>query len=518
MLHAHTVEAVRAAEAGTGDLLTSGVLMQRAATALATTCLRRLGRSGGVYGARVVVLCGSGDNGGDALFAGAQLARRGAAVLAVPSGERWHQAGAAALQAAGGRIVAATADPSGDAERVRRLLRDARLVLDGLVGIGARGGLREGAARLAGLHAEVGAGDRTVAVDIPSGVDAATGAVEGAVVRAARTVTFGTIKPGLLVLPGAEHVGDLQLVPIGLELPSPDLSALESADVAALLPEPDAISSKYTRGVVGVASGSEQYPGAAVLSTGGALHGGAGYVRFASTAHPAEQVRLRFPEVVVTEVPTDDGADRAGRADGSSRAEATLAAGRVQAWVVGSGLGTDDDAATVVRTLLEQDLPVLVDADGLSIVAQDPEMLRSRRGRPTLLTPHEGEFARLVGGDPDAVTADLAADRLGVVRRVAADLGVTLLLKGSSTLIVTPDGEARVNRTGTGWLATAGSGDVLSGLCGALLAAGLSPLDAGSVGAYLHGVAAQLAPVPVVAEDVLNALSGAWTAVRSGAA
>jgi NAD(P)H-hydrate repair Nnr-like enzyme with NAD(P)H-hydrate dehydratase domain len=132
------------------------------------------------------------------------------------------------------------------------------------------------------------------------------------------------------------------------------------------------------------------------------------------------------------------------------------------------------------------------------------------------VTPHEGEFARLVGGDRDSVTEQLAADRLGTVRRAAADLGVTVLLKGSTTLIVTPEGEARVNRTGTGWLATAGSGDVLSGLCGALLASGLDPLDAGSVGAYLHGVAGQLAPVPVAAEDVLGALPAAWASVRSG--
>jgi hydroxyethylthiazole kinase-like uncharacterized protein yjeF len=246
-----------------------------------------------------------------------------------------------------------------------------------------------------------------------------------------------------------------------------------------------------------------------VLSTGGALHGGAGYVRFASTSHPAEQVRLRFPEVVVTEVPERDGDARAG---------ATLAAGRVQAWVVGSGLGTDDAATTVVRTLLDQDLPVLVDADGLSVAAKDPDMLRARRGRPTLVTPHEGEFARLIGGDRDEVGERLAADRLGTVRQAAADLGVTVLLKGSTTLVVTPEGQARVNRTGSGWLATAGSGDVLSGLCGALLAAGLEPLDAGSAGAYLHGVAAELAPVPVAAEDVLAAIPRAWGAVRAGVA
>jgi hydroxyethylthiazole kinase-like uncharacterized protein yjeF len=277
--------------------------------------------------------------------------------------------------------------------------------------------------------------------------------------------------------------------------------------VAALLPEPDLVSSKYTRGVVGVAAGSDQYPGAAVLCAGGALHGGAGYVRFASSPHPAEQVRMRFPEIVVTEVVGDDP---------EQRGRDTLAAGRVQAWAIGSGLGTDDAAAGVVRTLLDEDVPVLLDADGLSIAAQDLDLLRSRGSRPTLVTPHDGEFARLVGGDRDEVNEQLAADRLGTVRRAAADLGVTVLLKGSATLIVQPDGTARVNRTGSGWLGTAGSGDVLSGLSGALLAAGLSPLDAGSVGAYLHGVAGSLALPPVAAEDVLDAVPQAWATVRKG--
>jgi ADP-dependent NAD(P)H-hydrate dehydratase / NAD(P)H-hydrate epimerase len=502
MLRAHRVDQVRAAEEATGDLLRSGALMQRAAAGLAAVCLRRLADGGGVYGRRVVVLTGSGDNGGDALYAGARLAARGAAVVAVPAGSRLHEAGMAALRSAGGRVLPTDLNR----DRLFDWLQMADLVLDGLVGIGARGALREPAAAIAAVHEAAGAGDRTVAVDVPSGVDAATGAVEGVALRAACTVTFGTVKPGLLVLPGSGYVGDLQLVPIGLDLPEPDLIALSDADVAERLPQPGLSSSKYTRGVVGVAAGSEQYPGAAVLSSGGALHGGAGYVRFASTAHPAEQVRLRFPEVVVTEVAPDDPA---------ARAEGTLDAGRVQAWVVGSGLGTDESAAAVVRALLETDLPVLVDADGLSVAAEDPDLLRSRRGRPTLVTPHEGEFARLIGGDREDVTAQLTADRLGTVRRAAADLGVTVLLKGSTTLVVTPEGEARVNRTGTGWLATAGSGDVLSGLCGALLASGLDPLEAGSVGAHLHGLAGRLAPVPVAAEDVLAALPKAWAAVAA---
>jgi hydroxyethylthiazole kinase-like uncharacterized protein yjeF len=490
MRNAHRVEVVRAAERELMSELADGALMQRAAAGLAAASIRRLGR---VYGKRVVLLVGGGDNGGDALYAGAMLARRGAAVTALTVSSKRHEAGVAAALWAGARVVAAGESSDED------LLKGADLILDGMLGIGGKGGLREAAARLA----RWAPAELTLAVDLPSGIDADTGAVQGDAIRAAATIVFGTIKPGLLMLPGAEYAGDVELVPIGLTLPAADLEQLEPRDVAELLPAPGAEASKYTRGVLGITAGSDAYPGAAVLCTGGARAGGAGYVRFAGTAHPVELIRQRFPDVVATEVPPGDGAG-------------VLAAGRVQAWVVGPGLGTDDDAARVVQAVIGTDVPVLVDADGLTIVAKHPEWLRERanRGQVTLLTPHEGEFARLAGGDADEVKKQLAADRLGTVRELAARLQATVLLKGSTTLVVDPDGAARVNGTGTGWLGSAGSGDVLSGLAGALLAAGLSPRDAGSVGAYLHGLAAQLAikqaGPPLVALELPDALHAAW--------
>jgi hydroxyethylthiazole kinase-like uncharacterized protein yjeF len=498
MRNAHRVEVVRAAEKQLMSELPEGALMMRAATGLAAAAVRWLGR---VYGKRVVLLVGGGDNGGDALYAGALLAGRGAAVTALTVTNKRHEAGALAALRAGVRLR--VAGEAGD----EALVKNADMVIDGILGIGGRGGLREDAARLA----RWAPASRTLAVDLPSGIDADTGAVQGEVVRAALTITFGTIKPGLLVLPGAEYAGEVELVPIGLSLPSADLEQLEAADVAALLPRPGLVASKYTRGVLGITAGSDAYPGAAVLCTGGARAGGAGYLRFAGTAHPVELVRQRFPDVVATEV--DHGAG-----------EGVLAAGRVQAWVVGPGLGTDDAAAEVVRAVLSVEVPVLVDADGLTIVAKHPEWLHERadRGQVTLLTPHEGEFARLVGGDPDEVKRDLAADRLSSTRLAAAKLRATVLLKGSTTLVVDPDGSARVNGTGTGWLGSAGSGDVLSGLAGALLASGLSPRDAGSVGAYLHGLAAQLAVEqtgpPLVALELPDALHKAWalTLERAG--
>ncbi|MCX4813173.1 NAD(P)H-hydrate dehydratase [Streptomyces sp. NBC_01239] len=479
MRTAYSVETVRTAEQALMARLPEGTLMQRAAAGLAVACAQLLGR---VYGSRVVLLVGSGDNGGDALYAGARLARRGAAVVAVLlAPDRTHAGGLAALLRAGGRTVAA-------ADAADTVLR-ADLVLDGIVGIGGKGGLRPDAARLATLAGDSGA--LVVAVDLPSGVEADSGEVRGAAVRADVTVTFGAHKPGLLIDPAREYAGSVRLVDIGLdaELPAePELEALQHADVARLLPVPSAESDKYRRGVVGIAAGSGRYPGAAVLAVAGALRGGAGAVRYVGPA--ADAVIARFPEVLVS--------------DGGP-----LKAGRVQAWVVGPGAG--DDAATVADVVTAE-VPVLIDADGLRLA--DADAVRARRA-PTLMTPHAGEAAALLGVDRGVVEGA----RLESVRELAGRYGATVLLKGSTTLVADSGGGAvRVNSTGTGWLATAGSGDVLSGLAGSLLASGLSAFDAGSVGAYLHGLAGRLAAegAPVGAHDVAEGVRGAWRDVVLG--
>ncbi|MGV9282621.1 NAD(P)H-hydrate dehydratase [Streptomyces sp. NPDC003730] len=479
MRTAYSVETVRSAERELMARLPEGALMQRAAAGLAAACAEVLGRvAGRVYGSRVVVLAGSGDNGGDALYAGARLARRGAGVTAVLlAPERVHGGGLAALRRAGGRVAGAAAEES---------IARADLVLDGIVGIGGKGGLREEAVPLAGAAARSGAA--VVAVDLPSGVDADTGQVPGDAVRADLTVTFGAHKPGLLVDPAREYAGSVRLVDIGLPLPAEaaELEALQHADVARLLPVPAAESDKYRRGVVGIAAGSARYPGAAVLAVAGALRGGAGAVRYVGPA--ADAVIARFPETLVS----DRGPQRAGR---------------VQAWVVGPGAG--DDAATVAEVLAAE-VPVLIDADGLRLA--DVEAVRARSA-PTLMTPHAGEAAALLGVGREEVEGA----RLASVRELAARYGATVLLKGSTTLVAgARGGPVRVNATGTSWLATAGSGDVLSGLAGSLLAAGLSARDAGSVGAYLHGLAGRFAArgAPAGAHDVAEAVPRAWRDVR----
>jgi len=489
----HDVATVRAAEKKVMATLPEGALMQRAATALARRCATLLPR---VYGARVVLLVGKGNNGGDALYAGARLAARGARVDAVLVGSADPEASLVAFVRAGGRPHAV------DSRDAVRLVASADLVVDGLVGIGGKGALRGSAATLAAAAAD---GDGlVVAVDVPSGVDASTGRVAGAAVRADVTVTFGVLKPGLVVAPGAAYAGQVECVDIGLgpHLPAPMFAVPDADDVAQLIANPDGVAEidKYRRGVVGVAAGSETYPGAAALATGGAVVAGAGMVRFVSTETPARLVNVRWPEAVVTVVPSGDGA-------------AVVDAGRVQAWVVGPGLGTGGDAAAVVEAVLGTDLPVLVDADGLTVVAEHLDWLT--RSAPTVLTPHAGEFGRLTG----APRADVEADRLERVRSAAAEFGVVVLLKGSTTLIADPSGRVVANPTGTARLGTAGSGDVLSGACGALLARGLPAFEAATAGAFLHGLAGRLGGVPgasIAAGDVIAAWPAAVAAVHGG--
>lgn len=468
----HTVEQVRAAEADLIARLPAGALMQRAAHALSVHCAGLLTQ---VYGARVVLLVGSGDNGGDALFAGARLARRGARVSALLlDPERAHADGLVAFDRAGGRAVDADA----------ALLAGAELVVDGILGIGGRGGLRGRAAELAEAAADL----PTVAVDIASGVDADTGEVSGAAVHADVTVTFGALKAGTVVGAGVERCGELRLVDIGLDLPAARTRLLEASDVRAVLPSPDASDDKYSRGVVGIAAGSEQYAGAGVLATGSAVHGGAGMVRYVGLA--PDPVRSRYPEVVVHP---------------DSRPHDV----RVQAWVVGPGLGTDDTAMELLADVLRADVPVIADADAITLIARTPGLIRGRSA-PTVLTPHDREFVRVAG--------DLGPDRVAAARRAAADLGATVLLKGNSTVVASPDGSAYVNATGTPWLATAGSGDVLSGLIGSLLATGLPAPLAAAAGAYVHGVAGQRAATagPPSSSDVLAELRAAIRSIMAG--
>lgn len=457
MRRAHTVQQVRAAEAALMARLPEGTLMQRAAHGLGVAVAECLGSA---YGRRVLMLVGSGDNGGDALYAGAWLARRGAGVEAWLVSGSAHEEGLAALAAAGGRVGAP-----------RELRERPDVVVDGIVGIGGKPGLREEAVRALALASAEDV--PVVAVDTPSGVDVDTGESTQPHVRAALTVTFGTHKACHLVDPAAQACGAVHLVDIGLgpDLPTAPLESLRPDDVAALLRPPGPEDHKYTRGVVGVRAGSATYPGAGLLAVAGASCGLAGMVRYVGDTAVADRVREAHPEVV--------------------------GAGRVQSWVVGSGGG--DTAGEELAAALADGVPTVVDADALAHLDAD-------QGRADLvLTPHAGELAAMLEVDREEVEAR----QLHHVRRAADHYGCVVVLKGRHTLVARPDGRTRVTTTGTPWLGTAGAGDVLGGVIGAVLATGLDPWDAASVGSWLHGAAATLVSDggPVVAGQVAGAVA-----------
>jgi hydroxyethylthiazole kinase-like uncharacterized protein yjeF len=446
MRHYYSVDAIRQAEAPLLASLPDGALMRRAAYGLATEIIGELAaRTGGVTGRRVCAVVGSGDNGGDALWAATFLRRRGAAADAILlNPERTHRKGLAAFRQAGGRVVESVS-PTTD------------LVIDGVVGISGSGALRPAAAEVfAALDRPGGVGIPVIAVDIPSGIDAATGAITGPAVRAALTVTFGGLKP----VHALADCGRVRLIDIGLDLPETDVLGFEAADVAARWPVPGPHDDKYSQGVTGVMAGSSTYPGAAVLCTGAAVAATSGMVRYAGSAH--REVLAHWPEVIASPTPAS--------------------AGRVQSWVVGPGLGTDDVGAAALWFALETDLPVIVDADGLTILAAHPELLANRTA-PTVLTPHAGEFARLAGNPP-------GDDRVAACRKLADAFGATVLLKGNVTVIADPGGPVYLNPAGQSWASTAGSGDVLSGMIGALLAAGLPAVEAAAAAAFVHARAA----------------------------
>lgn len=476
MQGAWSVERVRAAEDAVLARTPEPVLMRRAAFATATVAARLLSEhSGGVAGRRVTLLVGAGNNGGDALWAGAFLRRRGVGVTAVLLAPgKAHREGLAALRRAGGRSAEA-------------LPERADLVIDGIVGLSARGPLRPAAAALvAAVTAPI------LAVDLPSGVDPDTGATDGPAVTAAATVTFGARKPVHVLNPA--RCGEVHVVDIGIggalsDLGEPDVGVLAPAEVGAHWPVPGPASDKYTQGVTGVAAGSATYPGAAVLASGGAVLASTGMVRFAGSA--AETVGARWPEVIVTGAVTD--------------------AGRVQAWVVGPGIGTGSAGRGVLSHVLGEGVPVCADADALTLLAQHPELADARDpGVALVLTPHDREFARLTGEQP-------GADRVAAAREAARRFGAVLLLKGNTTIVAAPDGRVLANAARSAWPATAGSGDVLAGMIGALLAAGLPPATAAAVAVHAHELAADLAArgAPAPASMLLTALPEAIRRLRA---
>ena len=433
----------------------------------------------------VVGLVGPGNNGADTLFAIARLARRGfdaVAVCADPTASEVQSEAAALARKRGARVL------SGDNSEALTAISRAEIVLDGITGIGGRPGLAPFARPWVDAIR-----DRAwvIAVDTPSGQPVEGGPVVADAVFADETVTFGAPKPVHLLPPTEATCGVLTVLDIGLDLDDADpvVVRLDPDDVPGLWPVPTSEDDKYSRGVVGINAGGERYTGAALLSVTAAVTAGAGMVRYIGPPHPTELVRAAVPEAVPGE-------------------------GKVQAHVIGPGLDTGSRAKgasaqlQAARTALDSDLPVLVDAGGLDLIT-------GVREAPTLLTPHAGECARiltrLTGRSTELTRAEVEDDPQRHARRLADLTGATVLLKGGVTFVVEPGGPMHVHDDAPAWLATAGAGDVLSGLVGTLLAAGLAPVTAASLGTRVHGHAAELANPggPVRALEVAHAIGPA---------
>jgi hydroxyethylthiazole kinase-like uncharacterized protein yjeF len=488
MIRAYSVSSVRASEAAAMAGLSEGELMSRAAGGLAAVAAARLGGPGG---RQVVAMVGAGNNGGDALYAAARLAKDGAAVVVLKVAESAHEGGLRAARDAGALVlnaVGAHADPQ---SVVRSALGDAELVIDGIVGIGGHSGLSP---QIEGLLREVSDTAYVLAVDLPSGADPDGEVATQSCVHADETVTFIVPKP-VHLLPATESaVGRLTVMDIGVEITgTPVVERVTHDDVSWLWPRPGPGDDKYSRGVLGIVAGGESYTGAALLAVTAAVCSGAGMVRYVGPPTPTGLVRSQVPEAVIGD-------------------------GQVQAWLIGPGLDVADDSdegmtqRAAAQAALDSGLPCVVDAGGLDLIIES-------RSTPTLLTPHAGELARLLSrldGPVDRVT--VAGAPVAHARRLADLTNSTVLLKGATTLVVPPTSAGlplRAQADAPCWLATAGSGDVLAGLAGTLFASGLSPLDSGSLAALVHGLAADAANPggPVRALGVAQAIPGVVAAL-----
>lgn len=453
-LPVYSVAQIRAAEERAFLVTAPGSLMQRASFALGVGCVDLLQETfGRVYGTSLLVVVGPGNNGGDALFAGALLARRGVSVrvyCVVPG--VCHEAGLSACVAAGGRVI----DSLGG---------EFDMVLDGIAGLGSSRPVDPE------LALTINRSPIVVAVDIPSGVDADTGACDDdACIRADVTFTFGALKPGLVLAPGAAFAGAIEVVNLDLEFDTdPVLQVLGDREVAELAPALGFDSYKYSRGVVGIAAGSPSFPGAAVLSVLGAQHSGVGMVMLREGFVDRDLVLDSLPSVVSIDADSP----------------------RITGWAVGPGFSGREFEHSFLELVLGGSLPLVLDAGALSGVANSVVLRSAVSARLgiTVITPHVGEFRLLF---PNLVGFDLES-----VRIAAHELNVIVAAKGPRTLVVGPDGRAFVDIEASPALGTAGSGDVLTGIIGGLLAGsdleGVDVLSLVAAGVWIHSRAGRIA-------------------------
>ncbi len=496
--------------------VSGAALMQRAGDAVAEAIAARWGEP---LAWRVLVLCGAGSNGGDGFVAARRLRAMGAMVRVAALGPRDACVGDArahrdAMEAAG--IAAEDAVTPAALEAIVSA-GPWDVAIDAMLGTGAQGALRgpvvAGASALTRLHA---AGTRVVAVDLPTGVSADDGALQAGAVRADLTITFGALKRGHVLHPGAGACGEVRVADIGLDdAGALGVARLAAADVAVTLPRRDARAHKGDAGRVLVVGGAAGMTGAALLAARGAYRAGAGHVRACVPASVADHLLAACPELMSVAC----GETSARSLAASGLADVLAEAATADAVVLGPGLSRHARSAALVRALVPAiGSPLVLDADALHASSPAAEALVAcvrARTAATVLTPHVGEMARLTG----LAAAEVESRRIDLAAECALAWGVTVVLKGAPTVIASPDGRTAVNATGNPGMATAGMGDVLAGALGALLAQGVPAHEAACAAAFVHGLAGDLAAAALgatglLASDVAERLPVAMQALR----
>ena len=488
-------------------------LMEHAGTGAATLIARWLAP---IRGKTVVVVCGKGNNGGDGFVVARRLKARGAVVRVLLVARRAEVRGDAA-EALGrwrGRVEE-IADPAGLASA----LGAADLIVDALLGTGVSGAARGPvAAAIEAINRAGAGGVPVVALDLPSGLDGDHGALLGPTVRAWRTVTFAGLKRSLLLAPAAVQAGAVEIGDIGVPAEEARRSIttwrVEAADVRPSFPPRDPDAHKGRFGHLLVIAGSLGKTGAAVLAGRAALRSGVGLCTIAAPASQQPVIAAQAPEYMTEALP-ETGAQSLSL---KSRDRILELAGRMDAVAIGPGLSLDPEAQELARRLIrELDRPMVVDADALSALAGHLDLLRHAAG-PRALTPHPGEMARMLGSTIEAVQAD----RIEIARAFAREHGVAIALKGAHTVIAGPDGHVAINPTGNPGMAKGGSGDVLTGVVGTLLAREIGPAAALRAGCYVHGLAADVTvrdrgEYGMLASDIIEGLPAALRALAEGA-
>lgn len=489
------------------------VLMENAGRSVVDAVERRWGSVGGKA---VVVCCGKGNNGGDGFVIARHLANRGARVevwLLALLNEVKGDAGVNLQVAQRGGVPVHELTDGGGILALRSRVERADLVVDALLGTGLTGPAQ-------GLTAEAieainGSGRPVVAVDLPSGLSSDLGELLGPTIKADLTVTFAALKRGLLLYPGALQAGTVEVgdlgIPSSLLNDGLQVGFLTAGDITPLLPPRPPHAHKGTFGHLLVVAGSPGKTGAAAMASLSALRAGAGLV---TLGHPRSLNGIFASKLL--EVMTESLPETASQCLSLKAREPILElARRMDAVALGPGIGLEAETQGLVRELVrELPCPVVVDADGLSALAGHLGLLKEARG-PRLLTPHPGEMARLLGSNVGSVEVD----RIETVRTVATVHGAVFALKGARTVIAGPEGPVLVNSTGNAGMATAGSGDVLTGIIGAFLAQGLAPVDAMRGGVYIHGLAGDIAAEGLgqdglIAGDIMAAIPQAFCRLR----